>query len=326
MSKYISRWGVPLALSLALAVGACDDDKPAGDALAQDTTLNRDLQMANQDTAVQPALQDVAVGNEPAPVAETPTGGTSSSPGRTSSGGGTIVRTPPRQTASRPAPARPAPARPAATRPAPVRTPATRPGTTPSTGTTSSGNTVTRTRPAAERTVGSIPAGSTVNLTSNSRICTNTNRVGQRFSATVRESVEGSNGTRIPAGARATVEITQLERSENATDNVRMGFRVVSVSFAGRTYPIDATTTYANVDKVRNQPKGKDAQKVIGGAAVGAIIGQVLGKDTKSTVIGAAGGAAAGTAAAAATANYEGCVPSGGRITVTLDSSTEVQA
>ncbi len=316
MSKYISRWGVPLALSLALAVGACDDDKPSGDALAQDTTLNRDLQMANQDTAIQPALQDVAVGDEPGPVADAPTGGTSSSSGRTSSAAGTVVRTPPRQTASRPAPARPAPA----------RTPATRPAPAPTTGTTSSGNTVTRTPRVAERTVGSIPAGSTVNLTSNSRICTNTNRVGQRFSATVRESVDGSNGTRIPAGARATVEITQLERSENATDNVRMGFRVVSVSFAGRTYPIDATTTYANVDKVRNQPKDKDVQKVIGGAAVGAILGQVLGKDTKSTVIGAAGGAAAGTAAAAATANYEGCVPSGGRITVTLDSSTEVQA
>lgn len=315
MSKYISRWGVPLAVSLVLVAGACDDAKPSGDALAQDTTLNRDLQMANQDTAVQPALQDVAVGNEP--VAE----GSSSSAGRTSAAGGTIVRTPPRQTASRPAPARPVPVR-----PAPARTPATRPATTPTTGTTSSGNTVTRTPAAAERTVGSIPAGSTVNLTSNSRICTNTNRVGQRFSATVRESVDGSNGTRIPAGARATVEITQLERSENATDNVRMGFRVVSVSFAGRTYPIDATTTYANVDKVRNQPKDKDVQKVIGGAAVGAILGQVLGKDTKSTVIGAAGGAAAGTAAAAATANYEGCVPSGGRITVTLDSSTEVQA
>ncbi len=326
MSKYISRWSVPLALSLALVAGACKDDEPSGDSLAQDTTLNRDLQMANQDTAVKPALQDVAVGNEPTPVASAPAGGTSGSPGRTSSGGGTIIRTPARPTASRPTPARPAPGRSASSTPAPARVPSTRAGTSPSTGTTSSGNTVTRTPGGAERAVGSIPAGSTVNLTSNSRICTNTNRVGQRFNATVSESVDGSNGTRIPAGARATVEITQLERSENATDNVRMGFRVVSVSFGGRTYPIDATTTYANVDKVRNQPKDKDVQKVIGGAAIGAILGQVLGKDTKSTVIGAAGGAAAGTATAAATANYEGCVPSGGRITVTLDSSTEVQA
>jgi len=311
---------VVLALSLAIIVGGCDDDKPTGDTLAQDTTLNRDLQMANQDSLAQPALEDVAVGSEPAPVVSTPTRGASGTTGRTSSSGGTTVRTPPRATPSRPVATRPVPSRPAPSRPAPSR-----PATNPTTGTTSSGNTVTRTPARAERTVGTIAAGSTLNLTSNSRICTNTNRVGQRFSATIRETVEGSNGTRIPAGASATVEITELNRSENANDDLRMGFRVVSVSFGGRTYPIDATTTYANVDKVRNQPKNKDVQKVIGGAAVGAILGQVLGKDTKSTVIGAAGGAAAGTAAAAATANYEGCVPSGGRITVTLDSSTEVQ-
>src|SRR4029079_7504758 len=114
--------------------------------------------------------------------------------------------------------------------------------------------------------------------------------------------------------------------SENANDRINMGFRVVSVTFGGRTYPIDATTTYANGERVSNQPKSKDVQKVVGGAAVGAIIGQVLGKDTKSTVIGAATGAGAGTTAASATANYEGCVPAGGRITITLDNSATVQA
>ena len=174
--------------------------------------------------------------------------------------------------------------------------------------------------------MGTIAAGSEINLTSNSRVCTNTHKVGQRFSATVSNTVTGSNGASIPAGATATVEITELNRSENVNDPVKMGFRVVSVTFGGRTYQIDATTTYANVDRVKNQPKSKDVQKVVGGAAVGAIIGQVLGKDTKGTVIGAAAGAAAGAGAAAATANYEGCVPSGGRITITLDNAATVQA
>ena len=84
------------------------------------------------------------------------------------------------------------------------------------------------------------------------------------------------------------------------------------------------TTTDAQVTKVKNQPKGKDVQKVIGGAAIGAIAGQILGRSTKATVIGGAVGAAAGAGAAAATANYEGCVNSGGRITATLNSSTQV--
>lgn len=294
MSKYISRVAAPLALSLALIVGACTDKK-SDDTLAQDTSLNRDLQMANQDTTAQPALQDV-------PATGTPT-----------------------TTATAPAPRAPARATPSrtVTRP-PVKT-TPRP-TTPTPTTTASGNTVTKGSSGSERAMGTIAAGSEINLTSNSRVCTNTHKVGQRFSATVSNTVTGSNGASIPAGATATVEITGLNRSENVNDPVKMGFRVVSVTFGGRTYPIDATTTYANVDRVRNQPKSKDVQKVVGGAAVGAIIGQVLGKDTKGTVIGAAAGAAAGAGAAAATANYEGCVPSGGRITITLDNSATVQA
>jgi hypothetical protein len=129
----------------------------------------------------------------------------------------------------------------------------------------------------------------------------------------------------IPEGATATVEVTDLKRSENANDNVVMGFRVVAVSFGGHTYPVSATTSYAQVDKVKNQPKGKDVQKVAGGAAIGAIAGQILGKSTKSTIIGGAIGAAAGAGVAAGTSNYEGCVNSGGRITATLNSSTQVQ-
>ena len=296
MFKYINRFAAPLAVSLAILAGACSDKK--SDTLAEDTSLNRDLQMANQDTAAQPALQDVPTTAEPAtsgPVASAPV--TRTPPRRSS----TPTRTPPRTTTPRPS--------------------------TPTPTTTASGNTVTTGPTGSERSrVGSIPAGSEISLTSNSRVCTNTNRVGQRFSATVSNTVEGSNGATIPAGATATVEITELNRSENANDPVTMGFRVVSVTFGGRTYPLDATTTSASVDRVRNQPKSKDVQKVVGGAAVGAIIGQVLGKDTKSTVIGAATGAAAGTAAAAATANYEGCVPTGGRITITLDNAATVQA
>lgn len=289
MSGKVSRMLTAAAITLAVGLSACTEKKNQ-DTLAQDTSLNRDLQMANADTSAQPALKDVPAGTvAPAPAAPATT---TPRPTRT------VVRTP--------------------TRPAPAPAPRV--------STTSSGNTVTRTPGAgAERAFGTVSAGSTLNLASNSRVCTNTNHVGERFTATVSEAVEGSNGARIPAGATATIEITELKRSENVNDNVVMGFRVVSVSFGGKTYAVAATTNYARVEKIRNEPKSKDVQKVVGGAAVGAIIGQVLGKSTKGTVIGAAAGAAAGTAAAAATANFEGCVPSGGRITVSLDSPLQVQ-
>jgi hypothetical protein len=194
----------------------------------------------------------------------------------------------------------------------------------PTTSVTSSGNTVTRNPSGSAAKIGTIPAGATLNLAAGSRVCTNTNHVGDRFNASVTNAIVGSNGAVIPAGATAVVEVTELKRSENINDNVVMGFRIVSVNFGGHTYPISATTSYADVTKVKNQPKSKDVQKVVGGAAIGAIAGQILGKSTKATVIGGAIGAAAGAGAAATTSNYEGCVNSGSRITATLNSSTQV--
>jgi hypothetical protein len=285
--QYIPRFSASLALSLALFAGACSKKD---DTAAADSALNKDIQLANRDTSAQPALTDVPAG-----------------------------------TAANPAPSTTTTTRTTTTR---TTTPTTRTPTTtkrtPTTSVTSSGNTVTRTSAGTAAKVGTIPAGATLNLAAGSKVCTNTNHVGDRFNATLTNAVVGSNGAVIPSGATAVVEVTELKRSENANDNVVMGFRVVSVNFGGHTYPISATTSYADVSKVRNQPKSKDVQKVVGGAAIGAIAGQILGHSTKATVIGGAVGAAAGAGAAAATANYEGCVNSGSRITATLNSSTQV--
>ncbi|HWG34574.1 MAG TPA: hypothetical protein VN650_10425 [Gemmatimonadaceae bacterium] len=287
MSKYMQRAralvAVPAVLAL-VAVAACSGEKK-NDTLAQDSTLNRDMQLANADTAAKPALNDVPATKTPAPA--------------------------PSASATRPRTTTPS-------RPAPTRS------STPTRSTTASGNTVTRTPGAAETPLGTIAAGTSIALTSNSRICTNTNHVGETVTATVANSVTGSNGATIPAGAKASLEITQLKRSENINDKIEMSFRVKSISFGGHTYPVTASVSSAQVDRVKNQPTSKDVQKVGTGAAVGAVVGQILGHSTKSTIIGGAVGAAAGAGAAATTANYEGCVPNGGNITIALQDPIQV--
>ncbi|HEY0972237.1 MAG TPA: hypothetical protein VGE02_14810, partial [Gemmatimonadales bacterium] len=223
---------------------------------------------------------------------------------------------PPPPRASTPArtPSRPAPSRPA---PAPSR-PADEPRTT------ESGNTVRQGSGAAERSVGTIAAGTQLTLTSNQRVCTNTHKAGDRFTATVANTVTGSNGATIPAGATAVVQVVSAKRSENANDPISLVVDVVSLSVNGRSYAVESRTTDAAVTKVRASTTSDDAKKVIGGAVIGAIAGQVLGKDTKGTVIGAATGAAAGTAAAAATANFDGCVNDGARIVIVLDDAVSI--
>ena len=293
MTKYTVRAATPLVFAALLLVGACKGSEGRNDsALASDSTLNRDLQLANKgDSAQQPQLQDVPA---------TPAG--------TSSPTTTKPKTSTKSSSS-----------------------GTK--TTPTTTHTKSGNVVT-TNPSAGNNpsasgggkVGTVAAGTQLVLNNSSRVCTNTNKVGDKITATVSEPVTGSNGAVIPAGATVTLTVTQLKRSENSNDKIIMEFEVNSVSFNGHTYPIEATVQEASIDRVRNEPKSKDVQKVATGAVIGAIAGKIIGKSTKGAVIGGAAGAAAGAATAAATANYEGCIAQGARIVVQLSSAAQIRA
>ncbi|HXE61383.1 MAG TPA: glycine zipper 2TM domain-containing protein [Gemmatimonadaceae bacterium] len=298
------RFLAPLALAagVALSAGACNKDKGNTAALAQDTTLNRDLQLANKDSAAQPQLKDVpapdstaATPAAPAPVASAP----SSKP---------VEHTRPHHRAPSSSPST------SASAPAPDST------------TTASGNSVAVTPSGSSAALGTIAAGTTLNLTSNDKICTNTNKAGDKFTASVADAVVGTNGATIPAGSNVAMQVADLERSSNATKAIQMTFSVQSVSIGGTSYPLSAQIDHVDVTKQRNASVGSDAAKVAGGAVIGAIIGQVIGHNTKGTVIGAATGAAAGTAVAMGTAAYEGCVPQGGKITIHLTDPAQVAA
>lgn len=170
-------------------------------------------------------------------------------------------------------------------------------------------------------TTGTVASGARMMLASDTRVCTNSHRVGDRFTATLRDPVFGSDGSVIPAGSKAEIEITALKRSENANDEIVIGLAVRAIETNGKRYPVQAETKQFALEKVR---ASNDAKKVVGGAVIGAVVGQAIGRDTRSTVIGAATGAAAGTAAAVATANHEGCVPAEGQIEVVLTSSLTI--
>ena len=75
MTKYIRRLSAPLALTAVLALGACTvKDTKSDSSLARDTALNRDLALANRDTAAQPQLRDVpATAGAVAPAPANPT-------------------------------------------------------------------------------------------------------------------------------------------------------------------------------------------------------------------------------------------------------------
>lgn len=310
----------------ALLVGACQRDRPAGqDVLAQDSTLTRDLQLANRDTLAQPQLRDVATNTPPAapaPSAPAPAPAPAAQPRQqqaphTHSTPATPAPRPERQRVAR------APAPTGA--PTPVEPPPPAPVTTPS------GNTVQERAAtglgSSEGRLGVVSAGTSLALMAGQRVCTNTNAVGDRITASLAEAVTASNGIVIPAGATAVVEVTSLERSQQAGQDMRIGLAVRSVSYGGKTYPVTGDVTAAQTEQVRGADNN-DAGKVAGGAVIGAILGNILGgrSRTRGTVIGAAGGAAAGAVLARRNAKYDACIPAGGRIAVRLTAPLTVQS
>jgi outer membrane lipoprotein SlyB len=285
-----------------LTVAACSkgDNKSGQDPLAQDSSLSRDLQLANNDSAAQPQLKDVPTTPPPAPPR--------------------AAEVEKRRVAAAPPPRR--------RTPAPVSQPKA-PPVTQAPVTTPSGNTVVKAPSGgnSEGAVGVVSAGTNLSLSSGQRVCTNTNSVGDRITATLAEAVSGSNGVVIPAGATAVLEVTSLGRSNQAGENMNIGLVVRSIAYGGKTYPVNGQIVSAAVEQVK-AADNNDATKVAGGAVVGAILGHILGgrSKTKGTIIGAAGGAAAGAVLAHQTEKYDACLPSGGQVVVKLDSPMSIQS
>ena len=251
-----------LLLASALAVGACGRTSD-GDAGQTDSTLARDLTLAEQgtpplmpaDTALNGEVETPRV-NRPAPAA---------------------VPAPARRTARAPERPQPPEAEPQRERPTSVTAsaPAPVPAPVPSTGGSGSG---------------------AVAMTAEDRVCT-TGRPGDKITATITSAPTSGPAT---AGATAVLEVASITPAADGRD-ARITFRIRGVvDDAGVVHPASgevATTEPLEVVRPAGDP-ASEKKKVIGGAIAGAVLGQIMGKDTRATVIGAAAGAAAGTAAA----------------------------
>ena len=280
------------------AAAACSDRQ---DAARADSDLSHDLALAGE-TKAQPTLQDTAV---TPPIAQ---------PKRTEHRAQAPDRKSPKQ-APAPQPTRVAEA------PQQASAPTTPP--TPPVQAASAAASVqapaTASAPAPAPVAKVIAAGSGVALTSGTKVCTATNRIGDKLTARVSSTVTGTGGAMIPAGTPVVLEVTQL-RAGDSPDNSSILLRATSVYIDGVSYPVSGdvatTSSLATADAPSTGPS--DRTKVVGGAVAGAILGQLLGHNTKGTVIGAAAGAATGAAVAKAQQNHQACLPEGAQLKLTL--------
>ena len=174
--------------------------------------------------------------------------------------------------------------------------------------------------------MGTIVVGTTLTVRPIARVCTNTFKAGDRFTAILSETVTGFDGAVIPSGSSVVLKVDESTRSENSKDSLRLTFSAVSLRIGQQSYDLTGHVSQTTpLEKVRVQSTTDQAKKVGAGAVIGAIAGQLLGKNTKSTLIGGAVGAAAGAAVAAGTADYDGCVPTTAGLIVNLDAPLRIR-
>jgi hypothetical protein len=182
-------------------------------------------------------------------------------------------------------------------------------------------------RPSAPRTVSNTAsAGTTFAVSLNETLSTGTNKAGDGFTATLQEPILDADGDIVvPAGATVRGRVTRVDHSGNVGETAVMNLAFESISFGGKSYPLEASVVEANPERRTRQSAGTQAGKVAAGAAAGAILGRVLGKDTKSTLKGAVIGAAAGTAIAMGTSDVDAVLRSGSTMRVKLDAPITVR-
>lgn len=150
-----------------------------------------------------------------------------------------------------------------------------------------------------------IPEGTSLQVRMIDSIDSETNKVGDRFRASLDEPVQVGDTVVIPKNADVQGRVVNAASAGHFAGRSEIALELSSVTFGGRTYQI-RTDQYSREGSSRGK---RTAVAVGGGAAVGAIIGGIAGGG-KGAAIGAAAGAGTGTAVQGITKPQQIKVPS----------------
>lgn len=164
------------------------------------------------------------------------------------------------------------------------------------------------------------PEGTEITVRVNERLDSQNSQDGQPFSGTVTHAVVHDGYVVIPAGSAASGRVVEAKDAGHFKGHSLLSIELTSVRRHGDTLPI-STDSYTLEGKNRG---ANSAEKIGGGAAVGAVLGGIFGHGA-GAAIGAAAGAGGGTALQAATRGQQVSLPAETAVPFRLTRSLTVR-
>jgi BON domain len=164
-----------------------------------------------------------------------------------------------------------------------------------------------------------VPANTILTVRTIDSIDSKTNQAGQMFKASLDAPIVVDNRVIVPSGADAYVKLVNAKSAGKVTGRSELSLELASVVFEGKTYNVVSSDV-----KQSGTSRGKQsAERIGGGAALGALIGAVAGGG-KGAAIGAAVGGGAGTGVQVFTHGQQVKIPSETRLDFTLQQPLEI--
>jgi hypothetical protein len=164
-----------------------------------------------------------------------------------------------------------------------------------------------------------VPANTIVTVRTIDSIDSKMNQAGQIFKASLDAPVVVDNKVIVPAGADAYVKLVDAKSAGRVAGRSELGLELASIVFQGKTYNVVSSDV-----KQSGTSRGKQsAERIGGGAALGALIGAVAGGG-KGAAIGAAVGGGAGTGVQVFTKGQQVKIPSETRLDFTLQQPLDI--
>jgi len=165
-----------------------------------------------------------------------------------------------------------------------------------------------------------VPAGSSIDVTLDTRLTSETASVGDAWNGSTRTAAMVDGRQVIPAGSPVVGTITGVTPAKKG-DRAMLDLALASVTVDGHSYHMRGSTEAV----IAGSTRARNLGAIAGATAAGAVVGQAIGGSTKSTVIGAVIGGGAATGVVSQTKGYQVVLKEGTPLTFTTGAAVAVR-